>query len=134
MSKAPAILVQGDPEPLGALKLLLDAQSISSRRVHGCQEAAKELERLELPHLVFTDTHLPDGNWRDVLKLVSEAPVPAAVIVVSRFSDVQLYLDVIESGAADFVVPPFVPSELAHVVNCATERLVREGQGRGHAA
>jgi DNA-binding response OmpR family regulator len=128
MSKAPALLVHGDLEPLGALKRLLDAQSISNRRVHGCQEAAMELERLELPHLVFTDTHLPDGNWRDVLKLASKSAARAAVIVVSRFFEMRLYLDVIESGAADFVVPPFVPSELAYVVNCATERLVREGQ------
>ena len=134
MSTVPAFLVHDRVEPLGALQPLLDAWSMPSRRVRSCREAATELRRLKLSHLVFTDTYLSDGTWRDVLGLAENAAAPVAVIVVSRFSNVRLYLDAIESGATDFVVPPFVPSDLAYVVGCATEHLVREGQKRGHAA
>jgi len=133
MTEVPALLVYDAEEPLGALKRLLDDQSISSHRVHSCNEAAQELERWKVLRLVFTDTQLPDGTWRDVLTLVSKAAAPAAVIVVSRFVDVPLYLDAIESGAADFLVPPFVRADLAHVIRCVVENLPRTEPTRVYA-
>jgi hypothetical protein len=39
----------------------------------------------------------------------------------------------IEAGAADFIVPPFVGSDLAHIIRCAVARLACKGQRRGHA-
>jgi hypothetical protein len=39
----------------------------------------------------------------------------------------------IEAGAADFIVPPFVGSDLAHIIRCAVARLACKGQRRGDA-
>jgi FixJ family two-component response regulator len=39
--------------------------------------------------------------------------------VVARLVDMKLYLDVLESGAYDFVVPPLTSAGLAHVVRGA---------------
>jgi FixJ family two-component response regulator len=41
------------------------------------------------------------------------------VVVVSRLVDLDLYLDVLESGASDFIVPPFQASDVAYVVSGA---------------
>lgn len=42
------------------------------------------------------------------------------VIVVSGVLDIELYLTVLESGATDFIVPPFPAGDLAYVVHTAT--------------
>ena len=41
------------------------------------------------------------------------------VIVVSRFVDIDLYLKALESGASDFIVPPFSAADVAYVVRTA---------------
>ncbi len=82
------------------------------------------------PLLVFTDRQLPDGTWRDIVRLAESAHAPTSVIVVSRLTDVRLYVDAIEQGAYDFIVPPFEAAGLAHVVRCATAHTLDQRQKR----
>src|SRR6516162_10159363 len=102
------------------LDLALQAKSITTCRAN-CQEASLELTRAKPVHLVFTDTTLPDGTWGDVLGLAAKAPAPVNVIVVARLVDVRLYLEVIQSGAFDFITPPFAPGDVARVIRCAAD-------------
>ena len=44
--------------------------------------------------------------------------------MVSRLVDVSLYVDTMEGGAFDFIVPPLSANELAHVVKCAVENVL----------
>jgi FixJ family two-component response regulator len=74
--------------------------------------------------LVFTEAKLPDGTWADVVKQALGARKPVKVIVVSRLADVSLYMDTMDGGAFDFIVPPLSPSELTHVVKCAVENVL----------
>jgi DNA-binding NtrC family response regulator len=67
--------------------------------------------------MIFTDTNLSDATWVDVLRLAARHLVP--VIVVSRQVDFRLYVDSLERGALDVIVPPFVGAYLAHIVRCA---------------
>jgi DNA-binding NtrC family response regulator len=120
-----ALLIYHQPEPLGGLKLALDEQSIQTCRVRTCGEALHLLKSTAPPHLVFTDTILPDGTWRDVLAGEQRATIPVNVIVVARLADVKLYVEVIEQGAFDFIAPPFVAADLAHVVSCAAHNALR---------
>ncbi|HEV2494952.1 MAG TPA: response regulator [Terriglobia bacterium] len=115
-----AMLVHGEGSPLAALKLALEHQGVHTFRVRNCGEAQMRLEDGALPELVFTDTNLPDGNWANVLALARRLAPTSQVIVVSRFVDTALYIEVLESQAFDFIVPPFLDSDLAHVVRCAT--------------
>ena len=114
------MLVHGEGSPLAALKLVLEHQGIHTLRARNCEEARMRLEDAKQPQLVFTDTNLPDGKWADVLALARRLTPATQVIVVSRFVDTELYIDVLESQAFDFIVPPFLDSDLAHVVRCAT--------------
>ena len=45
------------------------------------------------------------------------------MIVVARVVDTRLYLDTIETGAFDFIAPPFVATDLQHVVRCALDNV-----------
>ena len=79
------------------------------------------LREADPPHLVFTEALLLDGNWADVIKLSLGALKPVKVIVVSRLVDIKLYVDTMDGGAFDFIVPPMTSNELAHVLACAVE-------------
>jgi len=120
------LLVQNEVEPLDTLELVLRDQSIKTCRAYSCQGASLELACGNPVHLVFTDATLPDGTWRDVLALAARAPTPVDVIVVARLVDVRLYLEVIESGAFDFITPPFAACDVAHVIRCAADDVLHK--------
>lgn len=73
--------------------------------------------------LVFTDTELPDGTWTDILVEAERAAQPVNVIVVARVVDTRFYVEAIETGALDFLAPPFVGTDLAHVVRITLENV-----------
>ncbi len=129
-----ALLVHDQAEPLSTLGLALERQSVKTRRARTCQEAVHLLDRVDPPHLVFTDTTLPDGNWDDVLSLAAKASEAVNVIVVARIADLRVYIDTVEGGACDFITPPFAASDLAHVVRSAMQNVRDRRRGLVRAA
>lgn len=120
-----ALVLHHEPDTLPDLQPALEGQSIVARRATSCGETLDLLRGPNPPHLVFTEAQLPDGTWQDVLRLAEESAAAVSVIVVSRLVDVRLYIEAIEQGACDFIVPPFEPASLNHVVRCATARVLR---------
>ena len=80
------------------------------------------------PQLIFTEVDLSDGSWETVLALARKSSIPINVIVISRAVDVSLYIQVLEQGAYDFIVPPFEVSEIDHVVRNALASVVFQRQ------
>jgi DNA-binding NtrC family response regulator len=83
--------------------------------------------------LVFTDTQLPDGTWADVLAVAEKAKKPVNVIVVARVVNTRFYVEAIETGAFDFLAPPFNATDLAYVVRSALDNVVARRTVRPHA-
>lgn len=123
--KITAILLHHHPEPLERLKPILASHWIEAWSVRTCGEVLLLLWCNDPAQLVFTDVRLPDGTWADVVALAQKCQSAVNVIVVSQTENVRLYLEALERGAFDFVVPPFEPSELAHVVRCAVDNVQR---------
>ena len=114
-----ALLVRYEEKPIADLRPLLEAQGIATRQAGSCGEAESMIARVEPPALIFTDTVLSDGTWANVEGLAKRVSPEVPVIVVSRFVDLRLYLDVLDGGASDFIVPPFRDIDIAHVVKGA---------------
>jgi DNA-binding NtrC family response regulator len=114
-----ALLVYDEEEPLRAVEQTLLEQRMSTLRVRNCSEAMAVLRRSDPPAIVLTETSLPDGGWADVLEATCACPSYVPLIVVSRLVDVRLYLDVLESGAYEFVVTPLASADLAYIVRGA---------------
>jgi ActR/RegA family two-component response regulator len=127
-----AILLHKAGEAMALLKLALEGQSIQIRWLTTVQEALPLLRAANPPHLVFAEAKLPDGTWADIVKQARGARKPVKVSVVSRLVDVSLYVDTMEGGAFDFIVPPLSANELTHVVKCAVEKVLN--LRRAHAA
>lgn len=115
--KLPGIMLLCDTETCtSALKPALDCYPVRIQRLTTCREAVQRLAQQRLPVAIFTDVELPDGDWKQVLQIAQQAPVPVQVIVVSRIVDVHLYLDALDAGAFDFLVPPIREAELDYIM------------------
>jgi len=53
--------------------------------------------------LVFSDYCLPDGDFRDVLCEVKRSSSSVPVVVINRVGDWHQYLNVLNSGAFDYI-------------------------------
>jgi len=125
-----ALLVYDEEEPVRAVEQILRDQAIGTRRVRNCYEAMAVLRHSDQPALVVTDASLPDGDWADVLKATRTCTSFLPLVVVSRLADVRLYLDVMERGAYDFIVPPLASAEMAYVVSGALLKRSHQGPGK----
>ena len=117
--KVRALLVQADDDSFGELKSALENQGVETYRARSCVEAGRILAKTNVPQVVFTDANLPDGTWAEVVAAAGKSQSPLNVILVSRVLDVSLYIRALEGGAFDFIVPPFLGSDLTHIVHCA---------------
>jgi DNA-binding NtrC family response regulator len=128
--KITALLVHDRPEPMGFIRRALECQSIETQSVKTCQEAHQTLWGRYPPHLVLADPRLPDGSWEDVVLLAAKAPTPVNVIVVSEVVDIAFYLEAIQRGAFDFIVPPMSLLDLTHVVRSAVDNVLRRRESQ----
>lgn len=120
-----AIVVSDRRDSLDELKTLLKSQGMEIWSACSCAEVARLLDQTH-PELIFTATRLSDGTWMNIVKLTEQALVPTDVIVVGKFKDTTLYLDTMDRGAADFIIPPFEFEAMNHVVRVAAEDVRRQ--------
>jgi DNA-binding NtrC family response regulator len=114
-----ALLVHARDETFHDLTRVLRSLGMEVTYASNCREASQLLKKQGAIDLVFAGTNLQDGGWADVLALAQQSRRYLPVIVVSQMVDVGLYLDAIGRGAFDFVTPPFVISDVAHIVRSA---------------
>jgi DNA-binding NtrC family response regulator len=119
------LLIHNEPDAFRELEATLGEQKIRTCRAHHCAEARKMLRRSVPVDLVLTEAVLADGTWKDVIRLARELANDAPVIVMSRVMNMSLYLDTQEGGAADFMVTPMAPRDLAYILSGAMQTIVR---------
>jgi DNA-binding NtrC family response regulator len=115
------LLVYDQDETVCGAERIFQSCRIRFKRARNCFEAREVLRGPAAPRVVVTDLALSDGDWTDILRAANAAPAKTPVIVASRLLDIKLYLDVLDSGAHDFVVPPFSSSDLAYIIRTAIQ-------------
>jgi DNA-binding NtrC family response regulator len=129
-----ALLVHQNSETLTTLKLALERQGMRILQAGSRAVAKRMLGGLNPAPLVFTDTQLPDGTWADILAVAEKAKRPVNVIVVARLVNTRFYVEAIETGAFDFIAPPFNATDLAYVVRSAVDNVVARRSTQALAA
>jgi DNA-binding NtrC family response regulator len=129
-----ALLIHHRNDRFYTLQLVLEALSIRVVRARSVMEAEKQLCEMPCPHLVLSDTVLPDGNWMDVLDVAAKAVEPVNVIIVSPTADTRLYLDTMDHGAFDFMTDSFTVPQIVHILKCAIDNVSRRRGLLLHAA
>lgn len=71
---------------------------------------------------VITDVRMPDISGIDLLRRMKELGVGVPVIVITGHADVQLAVEAMKTGAADFLEKPFDEDVLLQTVRSALNR------------
>ncbi len=73
--------------------------------------------------LVLTDMVMPGKNGLEVLRAARVLANPPDVILVTGHASLESAIDALKNGARDYLVKPFNPEELKHLVrNCLDQR------------
>ncbi len=89
--------------------------------VTGTPQDLTRILRTERPRLVLLDLMLPDADGIELMRKVPElADLP--VIFISAYRRDETVAKALDSGAADYIVKPFSPTELVARVRAALRR------------
>ena len=116
-TKTPILVVDDDPETLRYVRAVLGDAGYAPV-VRGDPEGLSRIIRAERPALVLLDLMLPGPDGIKLMKRVPElAYLP--VVFISAYERDETIARALESGAADYIVKPFSPSELVARVQAA---------------
>ncbi len=100
---------------------------------YDCRQAANAAAALEQfqqhpADLVITDLRMPGGSGMDLLAALQQRRSGAAVVLATAESDIQVAIDAMKQGAADYLLKPFQFDFVLAAVHRALEktRLERE--------
>ena len=115
------LVVDDDPKALRYIRDALTAAGYSPL-VTGDPREVADLVRTKKPHLVLLDLMLPGTDGIELMERLPElSDLP--VIFLSAYGRDETIAWALESGAADYIVKPFSPTELAARVRAALRRL-----------
>lgn len=69
--------------------------------------------------VLLTDTVFLDGTWEDANKALAGGHPRVALVVAAELADERFWIDVLEQGAFDLVVKPFLAGELRRILENA---------------
>src|ERR1700691_2793415 len=72
--------------------------------------------------VVLCDFRLGDKEGREVLKEIKQIDPYAVVIIITGYSDIKTAVDVIKSGAFDYITKPLIPEEVLNVISRALQQ------------
>jgi len=99
----------------------LSESGIDIFTAEGVEEAQRKLAGPNRFDLVFVETELPDGSWRDLLQFVVASQNPTEMVVCSRCGDERLWAEVIQCGAFDLVPEPMERQEVRRIMHSALD-------------
>jgi DNA-binding NtrC family response regulator len=116
------LLVSGNDGILRPLREALERIGFEADVARSSKHARTALERSTPPTVLFVDSDLPDGKCGEVIGLAAHCANPARAIVIIEKVDYDLYLDAMDAGASDFVMPPFSGADIAFLLCSVLDR------------
>src|ERR1700749_633811 len=108
-SKRRILVVEDDPDVRRTLERCLVREGCEGTTAVDGKEAAEKIDRAR-PELVLTDLEMPRGGGREVVALAVKRRVP--VVVLTGHGTVQVAVELMRAGAANFLTKPFPPDTL----------------------
>jgi len=130
------ILVVEDEEKLRrVIELQLTAAGFEVEKAGSAEEALKLVDRADL---ILTDLKLPGMDGLELLAAIRRQNMQSPVVVMTAFGSIEVAVQAMKSGAADFLLKPFSLDHLMAVIHKALEvralrdenRQLREELGR----
>ena len=125
------LAVDDDPQ---ALRYVRDALTKAGYApiVTGDPDDVPRLMREAKPHLVLLDLILPGSDGMELMRdILQTADVP--VLFVSVYGQDEVIARALDTGAADYLVKPFSPTELAARIRAALRKRIEPGEAEPSA-
>lgn len=86
--------------------------------------AREALEKLsqEAWDIFLLDIRMPGMNGLELQRKIKEAHPDSTIIIMTAYASVETAVDAMKQGAYDYIVKPFDPDDLEHLVRNAVER------------
>src|SRR5215467_9451174 len=113
------ILVADDEEKLRrVIELQLSTAGFDVDKAASAEEALKLVDRADL---ILTDLKLPGMNGLELLAAIRRQNTHSPVIVMTAFGTIEVAVEAMKKGAADFLLKPFSLDHLMAVIQKALE-------------
>ncbi|NOX17342.1 MAG: sigma-54-dependent Fis family transcriptional regulator [Chlorobi bacterium] len=129
MQKLSILLIDDEPSQIASMKSFL------SRRGHKILTASNGKEGLEavkenVIDLVLTDFRMPEMNGLEALKEIKQINPEIDVVVITAYGNVEDAVDIMKSGAYDYLSKPIDLDELENLIKRIAEKklLLRENK------
>jgi len=115
------LLVEDDGVLGGAVAQRLRLESLS---VHWVQTMAQALQSLEKHHpaLMLCDIRLPDGTGIEIYRRAGKLLWETDVIFATAYAEIQQAIELVKSGATDYLVKPYDINELVRRIKTTLSR------------
>ena len=124
------LIVDDDEEITGVLEKILRNLGFSVRSVLGGEDALRSLRDMSFTFLL-TDMRMPNMDGLELIQRVSKSYPNVNIIAMTGYSEGYRYIDVLNSGAIDFIKKPFESEELeAKIRRIINERNLKQELNR----
>lgn len=115
------LLVEDDGVLGGAVAQRLRLEGMS---IHWAQSVSEGLESLEQydPALILCDIKLPDGTGTDLYKRAGKLIWETDVIFATAYADIQQAVDLVKTGATDYLIKPYDINDLVRRIKSSLAR------------
>jgi len=119
----PSVLIVDDKKSM--LELLYDFLSTKGYEVLTADNAKKAIEiiRLNSPDIVISDIKMPEMSGIELLKEAKKFVPDIFIILMTAYGTIELAVKAMKAGAYDFITKPFELSELASIIERASEKI-----------
>jgi DNA-binding NtrC family response regulator len=121
------LVVDDEPQVLDFLKTLFRSDGWDVYDASSGTVGIEQIER-ERFDVILTDLRMPGADGIDVLRTAKKIQVDAEVVVMTGYGTVDSAIEAMRAGAFHFLMKPFRPEEVRHLVDKAYDqrRLKRE--------
>ncbi len=127
--KAKILIADDDPYVCRSTQAVLSSAGFETQVATGGLEAIAALSQT-IYTLILLDLDMPEVDGLAVIEHINRHKINTGVIVVSGESDLNKALEVVKSGARDFVRKPLSPDELILAINKVLKTINLENENR----
>jgi two-component system response regulator AtoC len=122
MSERKVLVVDDDESTRTYLARFLSSQEYQVECASSADEAVALLANGYIPNVVTLDLLLPEPTGKDVLTFLKRRNLSIPVIVLSGIGQTRSVVDIMQLGAADYLVKPFEEEELLLAIENVLEK------------
>jgi len=114
------LIIDDDVDICTLLSKFLTRNGFEVNSSHNGSQALEFLKRSKID-LVLCDFRLGDMDGATVMSKIKELYPGVPVIIITGYSDIKIAVNVIKSGAFDYVTKPLLPDEILHTIKKALD-------------